>query len=989
MKKGSALLIVLGMLSFMVMSAVAFAMFMRQNRLPSSFLRQKVAASQLVKAGLARALSEIDTGIRNDVYPGIYNSANDYWHHRLFSPAITRVNRKGKSEVARMLSPSDTVSPLNLEALAYLPAPLVNSTRYWSRRVTTAEWKSLGYDAGRYAYVAVNVSDYLDINRIRAGVMRDSTPSNRVSMAYLFEQVFTGDGTQRATKFDSFLEKAADEGGFRTRFVSLADYALALGAKGVGSTGLVSPFYEFIESSAKDGSFYGPNESSARVQKFVTDTWYPPAFNEEVKGSLDGTHEVVADDIGEGLDPLMKKVPEGFEVIRNHLNLAECAALIDYLDEDNIPTSLAMPTLERTPMLTGLQLVPFNFKPLLKVEEHEEEIPSKDGKTKEKITYRAWRLVNLGDDPSLLIGGSAVFPFKRTSGLSERSSYDVEVLAKAFLTSTGDDGVFARTRAPENVKYRPENASDWKDRQNIPEGWWTAKGTGKVTVKHGVKTEDALLDVLPNQAVKFSNISLPDKQGYVYGYKFRSSEPETREMLSDDEWKKYFGKILQYRASDGELKNVNTLIGAAGGASALRLTMMVWVRLLDGNHTVDMVPATIADDTIYNGIGESKYLSNLAGEYTDREGVLPILGPEIVKLDKSVYESAAADINDKPAEVAGLRIYCNDPRYNWAPEDWFVADEGASISGTGWYNTIKNQLDGSGYRPHDFFQFVSNEGYLQSMGELDMLPLVRTSYEDFNEGNPTKCSFHNNANRYQAKGEKTLSREAGNARTIGETANNEYMWNQRWSFGSRGYQHILKREDPYTWGIIDSYGGAAVNPFGEKDIVKCALAYTPYDWIVSGEKFHEANRQLTSSTKAYCFCKESNEAKLDDDELDEIATAFRNKVIDCANAGDWEKIWSDENIWRPTNFFGIDMGEEFHDVDSKFLCAYWRNCFKNQQLFLVFVRAEPTIMGGASAKHTPSQLGGRAVALVWRDPKVVPSTSDIHRMRILFYHQFD
>ena len=83
-----------------------------------------------------------------------------------------------------------------------------------------------------------------------------------------------------------------------------------------------------------------------------------------------------------------------------------------------------------------------------------------------------------------------------------------------------------------------------------------------------------------------------------------------------------------------------------------------------------------------------------------------------------------------------------------------------------------------------------------------------------------------------------------------------------------------------------------------------------------------------------------------------------------------------------------------HDVDRKFLYSYWKNCFGNeQQLFLIFVRAEPTVMTGDSAGHTPGQLGARAVALVWREP--VSTVNDLagetapHRMRVLFYHEFE
>ena len=39
-RNGSALLIVLGMVAFMIVSAVGFASYMRYSRLPSSYLRR-------------------------------------------------------------------------------------------------------------------------------------------------------------------------------------------------------------------------------------------------------------------------------------------------------------------------------------------------------------------------------------------------------------------------------------------------------------------------------------------------------------------------------------------------------------------------------------------------------------------------------------------------------------------------------------------------------------------------------------------------------------------------------------------------------------------------------------------------------------------------------------------------------------------------------------------------------------------------------------
>ena len=81
------------------------------------------------------------------------------------------------------------------------------------------------------------------------------------------------------------------------------------------------------------------------------------------------------------------------------------------------------------------------------------------------------------------------------------------------------------------------------------------------------------------------------------------------------------------------------------------------------------------------------------------------------------------------------------------------------------------------------------------------------------------------------------------------------------------------------------------------------------------------------------------------------------------------------------------------------------------------MRAEPSsIGGGASGNLASAQLGGRAVAPVWRDPSVptyqsaqrksrrefrgngdsvkknfrkMKSETPTHRTRVLFYHQFD
>ena len=174
MKKGSALLIVLGMLSFMLFSGIAFSVYMRQTRLPSSFLRRTSVTRLLAKAALAEAICEIDAAIGNDPHPGVRrgSSNRNYWDHRIFTGQAGSYG-------------GDTISTLTFEGLAYLPPSLINEARYYSRHTPTAGWQKFRFEAGRYAYTAIDVSDYFDVNRALADRPRSSAASRRVTLAAL------------------------------------------------------------------------------------------------------------------------------------------------------------------------------------------------------------------------------------------------------------------------------------------------------------------------------------------------------------------------------------------------------------------------------------------------------------------------------------------------------------------------------------------------------------------------------------------------------------------------------------------------------------------------------------------------------------------------------------------------------------------------------------------------------------------------------------
>ena len=286
-RKGSALLIVLGVLSFLVVSAVAFAAFMRRARLPSSYLRRTVASRELAKAALARAVDEIDHAIGSDVHPGIGDGATKTWQEGQISKSAKNIWRDrvffNSDSIADI---ADTAPTLTFEGLAYLPPSLVNEVRYWSRKTPTAVWRSFGYDTGRYAYCAIDVSDYFDVNRLVADYPRSSAANRRITAAHLFEPAGHRSAPSGADAWDTFMENYREiddetleisfDSSSKMPLVSLADFNLALGyKKSIGK--MKSPFVEYLKTGT--GSFY-PAEGMAQLETyaamtFVTDGWFP------------------------------------------------------------------------------------------------------------------------------------------------------------------------------------------------------------------------------------------------------------------------------------------------------------------------------------------------------------------------------------------------------------------------------------------------------------------------------------------------------------------------------------------------------------------------------------------------------------------------------------------------------------------------------------------------------------------------------------------
>lgn len=162
-RRGAAILVVVGLMAILLITAVAFTIMMRIERGASANYRHMVAARQMLGYGLAQALADIDAQVANDWYPN--------WPAGSYSNGSRVVTEKAGvifSVDKSVLTNTDInpARPLSYEALKYIPGGLLRQ----SVETAQPEWISVldrqGNMVGRYSYVACNVSGLLDANYI-------------------------------------------------------------------------------------------------------------------------------------------------------------------------------------------------------------------------------------------------------------------------------------------------------------------------------------------------------------------------------------------------------------------------------------------------------------------------------------------------------------------------------------------------------------------------------------------------------------------------------------------------------------------------------------------------------------------------------------------------------------------------------------------------------------------------------------------------------
>ena len=1085
-RKGSALLVVLGMLTFMIISAVAFSAYMRYSRMPSSFLRRTASSRQLVKAALAQAIDIVDASIGNNPHPGvgqletIYPRSNgsydlrNVWLHRVFFGENSHI------------SASNTVPVLTLEALAYLPSTLINDVRYYSRLSPAAVWQNLDFDVGRFAFCAVDVSDHFDVNRITAQYPRSSDPFSRVSLAYLCENdAHTQSGTP--STFDRWLESTtsrsvSDTTTWGKPFISIADFNLALGATGAG-TGFKSPFYEYISGSSSGSGLYGtssPAKTYAR-QAFITDGYFPDTagdFND-----LDSSGKNTAIDLSKeeeqpfAADVLSKKGrtissifmgtamqnTDEFKWIEAISGFG-CVALCDYLDPDNIPTSLAIPTTERVPMICGIapQVNGAKFtitsedvtEGAVKSERNSAEtfrIESQTEKTRTVSKTIAYRLNYAALQPNLSV--MLAYPFSHKADDDTTSfSFDGKV---SFFLSSGNVGL--RTNGNTDLALMKNSNS------GINNGVMNSKIQSKsVSVQAADSEEDVAwleenvqydtsfaneLKNSGNELVKITykwdqtkSLDFPINVG---GVQAAGWGPDFGEM--DDAMKKAAlnngtvtsglpvfqagGTVDSSWANEGALKKM--LAGEVKDVD-VQINMAVWLQLKSGSDVVDMVPACANDDIEFNGVSDS-LIQLLAKQASLPTGApYPLMRFNTKQKDSSdEYPNGNLKFRfslEALDEAVGKEMFVEpwpksvavqDPRFNYAPEHW---KEISDFTANGWLDSSWN-LFGNGKHALDPFLATSDAGYMQSKYEIAMLPR-------FNALGAGGENYGGDMVQPYLSGTMLLESNQ-------KVQNEDLMWRSYDPFG----------DDADTFNdlpIINGSGGFRVNPYSDSaDVIMGAFANTPLDWKHSSVNMLGLNSQTDFSTtdiatfnKKYAWNEYSSGGKFAWSELKNVAANFMSAVRSKAN-DNWTgttanksylpetldsgtlksrlEYWNANSAyplascwidaynsldWVGTeeSFCGADVknSDPLWEVDRKFLYGFWKECFDTkQQLFLIFVRAEPVMMGGGGLSNIPPQLGARAVALVWRNPRPVYDSSGKlqntfpHQTRVLFYRQLD
>lgn len=856
-RRGSALLIVLGFLSFMIISGVSFAIYMRIERQASSNYRHAVSARHVLNTALARAMEEVDAELR---LKSNKNLKFPDWPGRVLASAIP-----DEDDVVQTGSDARVLS---LEALSFLPPFLVNDVRRYAVRQENdqpyegAKWRKLAGEVnGRYAYVCVNVSDMLDVNKCRAQY-RDAT-TNRVSLGHLFET-----DTQR-TDFD---QDAEDDG----HYFSLQDFYSARYEREKTEVSSSSPFHMYI----KDGNFQPFEDPELLKQAFITDSIAKPEpvhqdacnilLNPPIAPALLSKRTPDPADLAGAVDDVFWEAFTHSDLFPGTDEQVMAALLKDYIDVDNVPSLLNAPCLEMVPMISQI-VIPDN---ILKYSV-DSRIEAGAGGNPDVTVYT----LHLLDDSTLEfpIEVEVVWPFKNAQHRKLSPSYSLEVEAFLVVDKNGN----------ERSTTGFQNRSEWIRLESTVDDsmfpFWIQQ----------IDTEDACFKKL--------TVTLEADKNDV-----------TFEVIKDAAFQNGF-------------------------TPKFRVSLCLFARIKEGTVWVDSVP----HQPPLNPLPE------------DEKGENPKLYFQTAEIPL-----APGTVEPTPYTWDWTNLEVADPRFNHNASNWVKNDAEKYPITTGVNKSTKDILASPDGRDADLFMFVANTGKLQSPGELGFI--IRP---------------HQFRNSYDP------SRKFGDA-SEAEPREKEDMFRtiRLYDHGGTGANEV--RDEVYKYFYAErpdgTLPGARVNPLSDIDeVLEAAIWGTPLDYWIASDL--GGLSLLPDDRSKLTFTSQANWVKFRDGWAEAMV-----KVLDPKdNPNNPNKVWSrtvadyygDQSYFkwysddRKKIFEDVSLQNDLHEIDRKMLYSFSLDSFSDrQQLFLYFIRAEVTMPAFGGESGMQSLAGGRAVALVWRDP---------------------
>lgn len=892
---GSALLIVLGFLTFMMISAVSFAVYMRIERQASSNYRHSTTARHMLNAALYRAIDEIDTELRipsfqttGDTHPKFPTN----WPGRVKTSALANGDENHRN-----------TRVLTMEALSFIPGIFVNDVRRYANPHKNdtpqpgnktlnwrgAKWRTLkdmdNNPIGRYAYLCVNVSDMLDVNLCRA--MSRGSPTNGISISHLFNT----DAERIA--FDDFVRNTDG------KYLTLQDFYACL--DGRGDNVFTSPYHEFADpvGSGTDIGFQdADNHVLITGSRFLPE----PQKQDDPQNPPLNLYGVGPGDINAEFASRIDKALGGINLNKTSRDYT-IAMIKDYLDTDSVPSSLRAPCVEMVPMISQI-----TFRCLMRAGEdmiNNMPDPSDPAKT---INYLQLGSPG-GATPYGAVFVETVWPFKhwRHRKIDLSKSFKIRVHTFVKIVSKSAAGF---NRTDEFAENYTDSALRW---------FVLAPQVEDITFTMGDNPD-------------YSNANIDN----FYAM--------TQVMLPN------LNQRIDIINSDGALLNPG--LGFAEGNS-ISLATVVFVQVVDAaGNVVDQAPAAMD-----------------AGS-----GTIPP-GPDFIVTPKLFFQTDSVPITAGPMQHKFVyqweALETPDPRWNHKASNWMRwQSRNGKSSIEPEHNKSTEQLLGQAGRDNGIFMSVADTGQFQSPGELGFIvrPInfnIVGSGVDFSD-----------QNRYNAEDEEHMFRTM-----------------RLYDHGGNGAQERRDKIYDYFYLAEPSSGtlsGARVNPLSDIPFVlEAAIGKTPLDYWI---KANSDTLQAPTATQDYTFNSylagswdgfadgwfgalvgEAKTKKVSTKEgAKTIAESFQVQLRDVYGLHDTMGWYQDDpqKIFNAPHQASMAAAAPLHEVDRKMLYSVSLDSFcDRQQLFLYIIRAEvtsPTLF--SSATEARSLAGGRAVALVWRDP---------------------